>query len=74
MKITSEMVTRAAFVLGRMSPTEKYFPIGVELAYLYPTFYEAPPKGLGPTFYHTGSYKGDKDLHMRLKSIVNKFA
>ena len=30
---------------------------------------DKPPKGLDPTFYHTGTYEGDLELWNRIESI-----
>lgn len=65
-----EDIKKAAFTYGRMTPTSKWGPIGVELALLAPYFSSEPPKGLDPTFYHTGSYEGDMKQYERLKSLV----
>jgi hypothetical protein len=71
--IKPEQLAKASMVLGRMSPSDKYLPIAIEIATLAPYFCSKPPKGLGPMSYHTLSYEGDMKHYNRLKEIVDKY-
>ncbi len=68
--MTNEEIRKAMTFCGRMTPTNKWTKVAIEIALLAPYFSSEPPKGLDPTFYHTMSYEGDMKQYKRLKELV----
>lgn len=70
--LTREEIKQACMIYGRMSPIEKWMNVVIEIGFLAPYFSSKPPKGLDPTFYHTGSYKGDMEQYEKLVRLVRR--
>ena len=52
-------------------PVNKQLSLGIKIGLLSQYFSSKPPKGLDPTFYHTGSYEGDTEQYEELIRLVD---
>lgn len=68
--MTREDITLAILACGRRSPSNKWTSVALKIGLLAEHFLEEPPKGLFPMGYHTLSYEGDMEQHMKLKRLV----